>query len=199
MTARLLHFEVFDLPDLARRSDIRDEALEDARLAAYEQGFTAGWEDAVAAQDAEVSRLRAGLGRSLEDLSFTYHEAHGHVLRALEPLLLDMVGKVLPQVARETIGQVALDHLRPLARSLAGAPIRVVASPANRAQVERIFITGADFPLVFEEEPSLGEGQVHLRLGEAETRVDLDAAIAAIAAAVSDFFHLEKHEEQRHG
>ena len=200
MTARRLQLEVFDASDrTGLRVDLGQDEYEEAQLAAYDQGYTAGWDDAVAAQDAEVARLRADLGRNLQDLSFTYQEAHGHVLRTLEPLLQDMVTKILPAIARESIGHVVLDHLRPLARELAGAPIAIVANPANRAAIERRLIAEAGFPLSFEDEPSLGEGQVYLRLGEAESRVDLDGVIAAIAAAVSAFFRIEKHEERRHG
>lgn len=197
---RPLQLEVFDVPARGLpRVDLREDELEDARLQAYEQGYTAGWDDAVAAQDVEITRLRGDLGRNLADLSFTYHEAHSHVLRTLEPLLHDMVTKVLPALARESLGHVVLDHLRPLARELAGAPISVVASPENRPVIERLLVAEADFPLSFAEEPSLGQGQVYLKLGEAESRIDLDGVIAAIAAAVAAFFRIEKQGERRHG
>lgn len=198
--ARPLQLEVFDAPARGlSRTDLREDELEDVRLQSYEQGYTAGWDDAVAAQDSELARLRGELGRNLEDLSFTYHEAHSHVLRTLEPLLHDMVTKVLPTLARESLGLVVLDHLRPLARELAGAPITVVANPENRPAIERLLVAEAGFPLSFAEEPSLGQGQVHLRLGEAESHVDLDGVVAAIAAAVAAFFRIEKQGERRHG
>ena len=197
---RLLQFEVFEVADRSTpRAELAQDELEEARLQSYEQGYAAGWDDAVAAQDGEIARLRADLGRNLEDLSFTYHEAHSHVLRTLEPLLHDMVTKVLPAITRESLGHVVLDHLRPLARELAGAPIAVVANPVNRPLIERLLTAEADFPLSFADEPSLGEGQVYLKLGEAESRVDLDGVIAAISAAVSAFFRIEKQEERRHG
>lgn len=201
MMARRLELEVFEvLPDRSPpRAELVQVEIEEARLQSYEQGYAAGWDDAVAAQDGEVARLRADLGRNLEDLSFTYHEAYSHVLRTLEPLLHDMVTKVLPAIARESLGHVVLDHLRPLAKELAGTPIAVVANPVNRAAIERLLVAEADFPLTMEEEPSLGEGQVWLKLGEAESRVDLDGVIAAISAAVSAFFRIEKQEERRHG
>ena len=50
-------------------------------------------------------------------------------------------------------------------------------------------------PLIVIEEPSLGEGQVYLRMGDTETRIDLDRATADIASAVRDFFdHTEKDQ-----
>ncbi|MFN6951206.1 MAG: flagellar biosynthesis protein, partial [Albidovulum sp.] len=186
--ARPLRLEVFEAPERATPPvELAQLEFEEVRLQAYEQGYTAGWDDAVAAQDAEVARLRADLGRSLEDLSFTYHEAHSHVLRSLEPLLHDMVTKVLPALARESLGHVVLDHLRPLARDLAGAPIVVVVNPVNCTTIERLLVAEADFPLIVQGEPSLGEGQVHLKLGEVESHIDLDGVIAALSAAVSNF------------
>ncbi|MBC7142573.1 MAG: flagellar biosynthesis protein [Rhodobacteraceae bacterium] len=198
--AKRVQFEVFELTDMTDdRVELGQAELEECRLAAYEQGYTAGWDDAVAAQDGEIARLRADLGRNLEDLSFTYHEAHSHVLRTLEPLLHDMVTKVLPAIARESLGQMVLDHLRPMAKDLADQPVTLVANPANRELLENLVVAEAAFPLTFREEPSLGDGQVYLRLGEAESRIDLDGVISAISAAVSAFFRIEKQEERRHG
>lgn len=198
--AKRIQLEVFELSDMTDdRVELGQAELEECRLAAYEQGYTAGWDDAVAAQDGEVARLRADLGRNLEDLSFTYHEAHSHVLRTLEPLLHDMVTKVLPAIARESLGQMVLDHLRPMAKELADQPITLVANSANRELLEGLVVAEAPFPLTFREEPSLGDGQVYLRLGEAESRIDLDGVISAISAAVSAFFRIEKQEERHHG
>ncbi|MEZ5777412.1 MAG: flagellar biosynthesis protein [Paracoccaceae bacterium] len=197
---RRVQLEVFELPDVTDgRVELAQGELEECRLAAYEQGYTAGWEDAVAAQSSDISRLRADLGRNLADLSFTYHEAHSHVLRSLEPLLKDMVTKVLPAVARESLGQMVLEHIRPIAKTLADGPIVVVAHPINRASLEDLLVRENSFPLEFEEEPSLGEGQVHLRLGAHDARVDLDGVIGAISAAVSAFFTIEKQREKAHG
>lgn len=195
-----LQLEIFDLVDAGgERIELQREELEEARLASYDQGYSAGWEDAVAAQNDEVARLRSDLGRNLQDLAFTYHEAHSHVLRTLEPLLHDMVVKVLPAIARESLGQVVLEHLRPLAKEMSAAPVSIVANPANRALLEDILIADAPFPFAVLEEHSLGEGQVYLRMGDVEQRIDLDGVIAAISAAVAAFFRIEKQEEKRHG
>lgn len=200
MMAKRVQLEVFELTDMTDdRVELGQVELEECRLAAYEQGYTAGWDDAVAAQDGEIARLQADLGRNLQDLSFTYHEAHSHVLRTLEPLLHDMVTKVLPAIARESLGQMVLEHLRPMAKDLADQPVTLVANPANRELLESLVVAEANFPLTFREEPSLGDGQVYLRLGEAESRIDLDGVISAISAAVSAFFRIEKQEERRHG
>lgn len=163
-------------------------AHEEARLAGFDQGYAAGWDDAVAAQEAEVIKLRGDLGRNLQALSFTYHEARAHVLGALRPLLADMVGKVLPAVARQALGAVVLDALRPMAETLAEAPVEVVLNPASRTTVEAMLTAGAAPPFRITEEPSLGEGQVYLRLGQTERQVDLDGVVRAIETAITAFF-----------
>ena len=169
-------------------------AQTEAGLAAFDQGYAAGWEDAVAAQDAEITKLRGDLGRNLQALSFTYHEARTHVLGALEPLLIAMTAKVLPAIARQTLGAVVLDALRPMAEALAEAPVEVLLNPASRATVEAMLVGGAAPPFRITEEPSLGEGQVYLRLGQTERQVDLEGVVRAIEAAIAAFFQPASEE-----
>jgi flagellar assembly protein FliH len=196
MTSRRVQLDVFELSDLTDdRVEIGQTELEECRLAAFEQGYTAGWDDAVAAQDSETARLNSDLSQNLQDLSFTYHEAHNHVLSTLEPLLQDMVTKVMPAMARESLSQIVLEHLIPAAKEMAGAPIVIKSNAANKTLLERLLVEAAPFPLTFSEEPSLGNGQVYLSFGHKESRVDLDGAIAAIAAAVTGFFQATKDKE----
>jgi len=165
-------------------------ALEEAKLASYDQGYSAGWEDAAAAQSDDQSRMRADLARHLQALGFSYQEARMHVLKAIEPLLTDIVGRLLPDLARETLGPVVLEALMPMAEAMADTPVTLVLNPASRAAVAQLLEQATGLPLILQEEPTLGEGQVYLRLGGSETEVDLDRAIADITAAVRGFFAL---------
>jgi len=189
---RGLRLEVFEPADRGAPGTIVTDvtALEEARLAAYEQGYTAGWEDASAAQSDDQSRMSGEVGRNLQVLGFTYHEARIHVLRGLAPLLQGIVTRLLPEMAREALAPLVLETLMPLAESMAEAPVTLVMSPASRASVEALLEKATGLPLTLTEEPSLGDGQVYLRLGDTETRVDLDRAIAAITAALRGFFDL---------
>ena len=74
----------------------------------------------------------------------------------------------------------------------------LVLNPAVRDRVEELLAQATGLPLVIEEESSLGEGQVFLRLGPAETKVDLTQVTADISAAVRAFFSLNS-EEPSHG
>ncbi len=191
----VLKLEVFetDPPAGGPATVVLDTMLvEEARLAAYDSGYSAGWEDAAAAQAQDHGRIGADLARNLQSLGFTYHEARSHVLRALEPLLSEITGRLLPELARETLAPVVLDILMPLAEKIADAPISLVLNPAARPAVEALLEQATGLPLTITEEPSLSEGQVYLRLGASETQINLDRAAAEITAAVRDFFALSE-------
>lgn len=200
MSLRALRLETFAPQTIGlMRDDLSEAEAEEARLAAYEQGYTAGWDDAAAAQNADITRLRNELGQSLQDMSFTYHEAHSHVLRTLEPLLRDMVSAVLPSLSREALVPLVLEQMKPLAAELAGQPMQILTHPDNVVLVEDLVRGRAGLPVAVRGEPTLGRGQAHFRIGASERIVDLDGAVATIGEAVAGFFQLEKEEIKAHG
>lgn len=174
--------------------DIDHDAFEEERLAAFEKGYSAGWDDAVAAQEAEGARLRADIGQNLQELSFTYHEARQNVLMALKPLLSEMAAKLLPALARQSLAQMVAEQLFPLAESLSSVPITVVANPHSLPQIEEVMAQRSGLPLVFAAEPSLSEGQAYLKFAETETRIDLDEVIHLISAAIESYFTANQQE-----
>ena len=82
----------------------------------------------------------------------------------------------------------------PLAETLAEAPVELVLNPASRAPVEALLEQATGLPMRLVEEPTLGEGQVYLRLGETETRIDLDRATQELVTAVRNFFGLSEQD-----
>jgi flagellar biosynthesis/type III secretory pathway protein FliH len=197
----LLRLEVFDTATAADGSElplVQASAMEDAKIASFEQGYTAGWDDATSAQSDDQTRIRADLARNLQSLAFTYHEARAHVLQAIRPLIVEMTGRLLPVLARESLAPVVLEALMPMADGLADAPLTLVLNPAVRASVEQLLEQATSLPLVIEEEASLSEGQVYIRFGPSETRVDLTQATTDIATAVHAFFSVAQ-QEKSHG
>ena len=190
MALKLEVFETEDKPSNAQTVILDRVALEDEKLASYDTGYRAGWEDASAARSDDQTLMRADLARSLQSLGFTYHEARSHILKAIEPLMLQVVGRLLPEIARETLAPFVLETLMPLAESLGDAPVKLVLNPASRAAVESLLEQATGLPVEIEDEPSLGEGQVYIKLGSVEAEIDLGQATEDIAAAVRGFFDL---------
>jgi hypothetical protein len=74
---------------------------------------------------------------------------------------------------------------------MADAPLTLVLNPAVRAQVEDLVTQATGLPMVIDEEPTMPEGQVYIRLGASETKVDLAQVTTDIAIAVRAFFNLK--------
>ena len=188
-----LRLEVFDTVtagDGAQQPLVEASTLDEAKVTSFEQGYSAGWEDATAAQADDQSRISADLARNLQSLAFTFQDARSHVLQAIRPLILEMTSRLLPEIAREALAPAVLEAVTPLADELADAPLTLVLNPAVRDRVERLIAKASGLPMRIEEEPSLGEGQVYIRLGPTETKVDLTGVTNDIAAAVRGFFNL---------
>lgn len=193
----VLRLEVFDTETAVSSAQAETVvldtlALEEAKLASYESGYSAGWEDATAAQAQDSARVSADLARNLQSLSFTYHEARAHVLKAVEPLLREVVGRLLPPIAKDALAPVVLETLMPLVEDLVDAPITLVLNPSARAPIETLLGQATGLPLTLQDEPTLSEGQVYLKLGDVEREVNIDRAVAEITAAVRGFFDLGK-------
>lgn len=172
---------------------------EDERLAAYEKGYAAGWEDAVAAQEGDALRLREDLSNNLRDLAFTFQEARAHVLRSLEPLLRAMVNRVLPEVARAAFGEAVAAEARAAAGAAATAPVEILVAPENVAAVEAALGNDPALPVRLVADPMLADGQARFRMGVEEGAFDQDALIAAIRGHVTDFLNQSLERQALHG
>ncbi|MEZ5910855.1 MAG: flagellar biosynthesis protein [Paracoccaceae bacterium] len=198
--SRRLSLEVFE-SDPAEQPTIVMEAaaLEEVKLAAYETGYAAGWEDAARSRADDAEKLATELSRSLQAQSFSYNEARVAILRAVEPLLSDLAAKVLPMMARETLSAHVLETVLPLAREAADQPLHVLVHPDAEAAVAGLLNTDQGMAFAIETDTTLAPGQAVVRIGGAETRIDLDAVVAGIQAAIAAFFEGTKTEERHYG
>ncbi|MDX1785350.1 MAG: flagellar biosynthesis protein [Roseovarius sp.] len=178
----------FGTPDAETTISISDVTLEEERLAAFESGYKAGWDDATKAQQEDRKRISADFAANLHDLSFTYREAQSGLLAELEPLLTGMVETVLPRLAHASLGLRVVEMLQDMARAASDAPVQIVTAPSNAEVMEELIEKHVEFPVTVRREETLGEGQVHISFGGSETRIDLQAVLAEIDSAVTGFF-----------
>lgn len=171
--------------------------IERKLVESYEHGYKAGWDDATRVQTNDRAAVGADLARSLQDISFTYHEVREGMMRSVEPLLRDLVAQVLPKAAEATLGQSILDALRPMLETAVNLPVELVVNPANRTLVEDLLTAETSLPLSVVEEDALGSGQAFVRLGAAEKSVDMEEVLGAIGRAVDAAFGSEEPQEIR--
>lgn len=193
-----LKLEVFGEDDrvAAEAASVAGADLEEVRLAAYESGYAAGWEDAAATGAEEQTKLRADIARNLQSLSFTYHEARSHLLRSLGPLLQEMACHIVPRLARDALAPTVLEALMPIAERASEVPVTLVLNPVARPAIEPLLDATAGLPVRIREEPSLGEGQVFLIFENGEMRIDLQHAAEEITTCLQRFYQVAEGERK---
>lgn len=195
-----LRLEVFEtLAETGAPQLMTPEQIEEIRLAAYERGYNAGWDDAGRQGEEEGRARRAEVERQLQHLAFTYHEVRGHLLRALEPVFAALAGTVVPAAARAAVVPMVVDQLQALAGQVAEAPVTLRVGPGMRGD----FATAIDGlvvpPLSIVESAGLAPMQATIAFDAQETQIDLAAVAEQARAAIERFYLIQTHpEELRH-
>ncbi|MFZ5964338.1 ABC transporter ATP-binding protein [Thalassococcus sp. BH17M4-6] len=166
---------------------LNDVDLEGIKLESFEDGYKAGWDDAIRAQSDDRTRIASDFAQNLQDLSFTYHEAYSHVLAAMTPLLDDMVHALLPALARDALGLHIVEQLHAQSRAIGNLSVEIVVAPENRDAVSALLTRDFGFPLSVVESDTIGEGQADIRFGAVEQQVDLTSVLNGINEAVTAF------------
>ncbi|MBO9445842.1 ABC transporter ATP-binding protein [Ruegeria sp. R14_0] len=160
-----------------------EDALEEQRLASFDQGYSAGWEDATQAQESSRGQVSDDLARSLEDMSFTYHEAVHWMAQSLEPMFQSLTKVVLPETMDRGFAARLAEELTDMARTQIGQPMRVFVPEGRAAEVEGMIPNAISSPVQVVEDASLDLGQARLKVGISQREVDCSGVLAAIDQA----------------
>lgn len=173
---------------------VSNESVEDVRLAAFEQGYKAGWDDSHASYEADQEKISADFARNLNELSFTYHEVRSTIIRSLEPLLREMVSNVIPKIAQTNLGELVSEQIMELVDSQSTIPVELLVSAQDKTSLEMLSKNQTELPITIMEETSLASGQVFIRMGGNETQFDISAVLEGFENAIGCFFDTEEKE-----
>ena len=173
-----------------------EDLHEDQRLEAYEEGYKSGWEDAVTATRTEQTQLSAEFVQQVQDMSFSYHEAHAKLSAVMTRLLTDIVARLLPELMQPALSAQLADQMRTLVEDQPKQAIELAVAPENRPLIEKLLSDHAPVPFAIVEDPGLTMAQVFLRVDQTEREINLDAVTSTITSAVQAFLHLA--EQKRH-
>ena len=160
---------------------------EEERLAAFEKGYGEGYEDATRAADEERRRVGLALAGRLEDLSFTFHEARGAVLREVRELLAAVADGLVPEMARGAFGGALVEAIEAELESRAECPVAVSVAPDAVEVVAPLMPEVPGFPVSLRGDPDLGEGQAVIGFPDGEREFDTAAVVERAQAALRDW------------
>ncbi|QFU10272.1 hypothetical protein PARPLA_00163 [Rhodobacteraceae bacterium THAF1] len=164
---------------------IDGERLEAEKLATFDKGYTAGWDDATDAYKAEADGAERALAARMEELGFTFHEARAHVMSALRPLLSGIVETIVPRVLQETLGHRLEQAMHQLADGQPDPEVLINVCPDDAEQMANCLSAHARFPTRIEADDSLGPGLIHIRLGQSAREIDLSIVEATLNDALA--------------
>lgn len=198
MSRALLLEDFAPVPQTIRASKRSEGLAEEQRLSAFEQGYQAGWDDAIAASDEDQSRITEDLATQLRDLSFGFHEARTHVLSGVEELILSVTRSLVPRIGAQVLPVLVAEHLAELVQGATDIPVKLRISPANRAAIEAALPEDPGFPLTIEDTEDCAAGQVGFIMGRSESELNLDECFARIEEEITKFF-AENERQLAHG
>ena len=187
------NFSVVSAQD-AEAPDIGDEQRETDKLNAFEAGYQAGWDDAVAAQGESDAKLTEDFVQTVQDMSFTYHEARAKLTIGMKPLLSALLSRLLPEIANRALVLQIAAQIGALLETESAGLIEIAVSPDKAAIVEELLAGLTSAPFSIAAEPALSSGQAYLRAGQTEREINLDQVSAGIAEAIDAFFQTIEEE-----
>ncbi len=169
---------------------LTDVSLEEKKLASYEAGYQAGWDDSARANSDAGKQVSADFTQNIRDLSMTHQEAYSALLADVRPLLTQIVETVLPAMARETLGPRILELIETEMAAGSGRALTLFAAAEDCAFLQPLIENlDPDMDVDLQTDRTLMAGQVRLSLGEAqEQELDTASLIAGIQDALHGFF-----------
>ncbi len=163
-------------------------AAEAPRTDRYEEGYNAGYDDAMAQVEAEQGRLAETFAERLMGLDLDRRAAMGTALTALEPAMREIFDRLLPHAAERSFLPILMQEIRSAFEGDAVA-MTVLVAPEDHARLVRL-LERADFGserVTVRSEPALSINQALLRWEGQERRVDLEGVLTALDDALETF------------
>ncbi|WP_270725532.1 FliH/SctL family protein [Shimia sp. Alg240-R146] len=182
--------------EIAAKSATPETATEESLLDSYETGYKAGWEDGTKAREDAQKSISDALASNLQDLSFTYHEAHEAVLSDIAPMVEKAIMTVLPEIARKSVGAVVVEELRQIIETHGATKVKLVTSPDDHETVAAMLPQDLQFPVALTTDPDLASGQAQFEFDTREREIDLSEVLGAVEQAFAAFTHETRKEAQ---
>ncbi|WP_055083429.1 hypothetical protein [Jannaschia donghaensis] len=155
----------------------------------FDDGYNAGWDDAMAQVDEEQTRVGAQLADRLIQLSGEHCDLQGALIADLEPALRDIFDKILPHAVERSFHATLVEEITSALES-ANGQLRILVSPEDVSALSRL-LTHAGIPpdqAIVAAEPALAMSQALIRWTGQERRIDLDGVLSDMDAALDTYF-----------
>lgn len=154
----------------------------------FEEGYNAGWDDAMTRVEAEQTRVAERLAERLGMMEMSQRSANAAALAALEPTLREIFDTLLPRAAERAFLPILLEEVGAVLGADVGR-LTLHVAPEEEGAVQRLLDRAghARGNVVIRAEPTLSISQALIRWEGQERRVDLEGVLAALDEALETF------------
>ena len=169
---------------------------EAARLAIFDEGFQAGWDDATRALRDDAQDAMSEISQRLQDMSFTLEEARVSLLQTQVPVLTQIFGKLLPAAADAALAVHLQEQIDNLLTGELDQSITISVAPQSLETMESCLRSVIARPFRLVSDPLLEPGQVTLGAGGREREINLDHMVEEILAAIKAYSNTAKEAQE---
>lgn len=178
-----------DFDSYIEEPESEDDDLAEHKLKSFEDGYEAGWVDAVKATESDQDAILSEFKQNLDDNAFTYQEALGKLTTALKPMLHAIVSKVLPRTLDAGLALHMAENLEALIKDQLVENASVSLNPRSKSLIEeKLAEMDHKVPLTLISDAALGDGQLQFRVGHSELDINFDALLAGLNTAIDAHF-----------
>lgn len=200
MRQAMLQLEIFETAATDEPNAIFDaRQVEKLRETAFEQGYAAGWQDALEQMRHEDALRRIASEEALQAISFSYHEAQSALQPAFAALAQAMLETVMPEAARMALPAFLDSELREIAARHTQCPVRLRCASSASATLAQIASSVPSLKIELVAEPSFTDAQITLSIGAQERDIDLDDVLVRLREIFAQSLQCHNHKGTAHG
>lgn len=154
-----------------------DAKIEDQKLQVFEEGYSAGWDDAIAAQAKHTNIATEVFVQNLRDLSFTYQEALTQMSQDLARFMDVLCNILMPKTLDTTFVETVRQQLTDVALESAAGQVEIKCSKARLVLLQENLSEDLPMPVIVSEDQQLDTDEVSLSLGPNEQVCDISSIL----------------------
>lgn len=200
MKQAMLNLEVFDLGHADAEAPLLDRfQAEKLREQAYEEGYAAGWQDALEQMRNEDELRTIAAQEALQAIGFSYNEAHQALVGSFLALTHAMLEKLLPEAAHLALPAFVSAELEAVVAQNTRADVQLVCAPGARERLAEVVASCTQIKIELVEEPSFSESQLSLRLDSQERDIDLSGLLHKMREMFAQHYGTNIEQETAYG
>lgn len=200
MRQAALELEVFEVAQLDEEAPLLDAfQAEKMREAAYEQGYAAGWQDALEQMRNEDELRHIAAQEALQAIGFSYTEAHQALTGSFLALTQALLDSVLPEAARLALPLCLEAELDALVQQHARPAVQIFCAPGVLGTIETVIASCTQAEIELGAEPSFSEAQISLRIGSQERVINLDDVLDRLREIFAQHQNWQTRQETANG